>query len=156
MDGIIQSFDEFKQHLKNHMSDLHKPVEINDRLYSEKDYPALKALVVDAGSFFALDSCVASKMEHNISKMHLLFSSMTVDTLISLLKDIETVFVDVVESARLFMCCGLCNAAKSEVLDGMEYWLVSVIRGSTVYESIANLVDHCKVCHEEVKSLPLH
>ena len=144
MDGIIQSFDEFK------------PVEINDRLYSEKDYPALKALVVDAGSFFALDSCVASKMEHNISKLHLLFSSMTVDTLISLLKDIETVFVDVVESARLFMCCGLCNAAKSEILDGMEYWLVSVIRGSTVYESIANLVDHCKVCHEEVKSLPLH
>lgn len=49
---------------------------------------------------------------------------MTVAALISLLKDTETVFINVVESARLFMCCGLSDAAKQEVISGVEYYLV--------------------------------
>lgn len=49
MDGILKSFDEFIEHLKAHMADLHKPIEIHDHLYGEKDYPALKALVVASG-----------------------------------------------------------------------------------------------------------
>lgn len=60
-------------------------------------------------------------MERNISKLHLVFSGMTVAALISLLKDTETVFINVVESARLFMCCGLSDAAKNEVTFGIEY-----------------------------------
>lgn len=63
-------------------------------------------------------------MERNISKLHLIFSSMTVAALISLLKDTETVFINVVESARLFMCCGLSDAAKQEVISGVEYFMV--------------------------------
>ena len=49
MDGILKSFDEFIEHLKAHMADLHKPIEIHDHLYGEKDYPALKALAVASG-----------------------------------------------------------------------------------------------------------
>ena len=65
-------------------------------------------------------------MERNISKLHLIFSSMTVDALISLLKDTETVFVNVVESARLFMCCGLTNAARNEISTGIEYLMCNL------------------------------
>ncbi|KAK8831563.1 hypothetical protein WA577_000646 [Blastocystis sp. JDR] len=131
MDGILKSFDEFIEHLKAHMADLHKPVEIHDHLYGEKDYPALKALVVAS----------ASKMERNVSKLHLLFSAMTVDSLISLLKETEGVFIEIVESERLFMCCGMCNAAKNEILDGMDM----------IFESISNLVEHCKQCYVDKK-----
>ena len=59
-------------------------------------------------------------MERNISKLHLFFGSMTVDALIPLLRDTETVFVTVVQSARLFMSCGLSYAAKKEVLAEVE------------------------------------
>lgn len=51
---------------------------------------------------------------------------MTVDALISLLKDTETVFVNVVESARLFMCCGLTNAARNEISTGVEYLMCNL------------------------------
>ena len=59
-------------------------------------------------------------MERNISKLHLIFSEMTVDALVSLLKDTETAFVGLVQSAKLFMCCGLTKAAKAEVIKGVE------------------------------------
>lgn len=48
-DGIICSFDEFMEHLNKHVKDLHAEVTLNDRLYSEEDYPKLKALVVESG-----------------------------------------------------------------------------------------------------------
>ena len=59
-------------------------------------------------------------MERNVSKLHLFYSSLTVDALILLMKDTETVFVAVVQSARLFMSCGLTLAAKNEVIMGVE------------------------------------
>ena len=59
-------------------------------------------------------------MERNISKLHLFYSSMTTEALIPLMRDIETVFVTVVQSARLFMSCGLTEAAKKEVMTGIE------------------------------------
>ena len=48
-DGILCSFNEFLDHLKKHMNDLHSEVTLNDRLYTEEDYPKLKALVVESG-----------------------------------------------------------------------------------------------------------
>lgn len=48
-DGIICSFNEFMDHLNKHVKDLHAEVTLNDRLYSEEDYPKLKALVVESG-----------------------------------------------------------------------------------------------------------
>ena len=89
-------------------------------------------------------------MERNISKLHLLFSAMTVDSLISLLKETEGIFIEIVESERLFMCSGMCNAAKSEILDGMELLSDGVVMGSMIFESISNLVDHCKQYYVEV------
>ena len=124
MDPIICTFDEFVDHIKNRLKDVSLQVEYNDHLYSEEEYPKLKALVVDA----------ASKMEHDISKLHLLFSNITLPALISLLKDIESVFVHIVESARLFMSCGLTNAAREEILFDIEEITIS----------IENLVDNCK------------
>ncbi|KNB42551.1 hypothetical protein JH06_3834 [Blastocystis sp. subtype 4] len=83
-------------------------------------------------------------MERNISKLHLFYSSMTTEALIPLMRDIETVFITVVQSARLFMSCGLTEAAKKEVMTGIEI----------VYESIINLIEHCKECYvAKVRSL---
>lgn len=48
-DGILCSYNEFLEHLKKHMKDLHADVPLNDRLYSEEDYPKLKALLVESG-----------------------------------------------------------------------------------------------------------
>ena len=45
---------------------------------------------------------------------------MTTEALIPLMRDIETVFITVVQSARLFMSCGLTEAAKKEVMTGIE------------------------------------
>ena len=92
-------------------------------------------------------------MERNVSKLHLLFSAMTVDSLISLLKETEGVFIEIVESERLFMCCGMCNAAKSEILDGMEWLSDGVVMNSMIFESISNLVEHCKQCYVDVHLL---
>lgn len=75
---------------------------------------------------------------------------MTVQALISLLKDTETVFINVVESARLFICCGLSKAAKNEVVDGVEYLIVLELICSAIYTAIENLIDHCKVSYKEV------
>ena len=119
-DGILCSFNEFLEHLAKHMKDLRAEVSLNDRLYSEEDYPKLKALLVESGIYIACFLQIASYMERNISKLHLVFSSMTVAALISLLKDTETVFINVVESARLFMSCGLSKASREEVMDGVE------------------------------------
>ena len=49
MDGIVCSFEEFLEHLKKHRKDLHSEVVDNDRLYTEDDYPKLKAVLVDSG-----------------------------------------------------------------------------------------------------------
>lgn len=49
-DGILCSFNEFLEHLQKHMKDLHADVPLNDRLYSEEDYPKLKALLVESGA----------------------------------------------------------------------------------------------------------
>ena len=48
MDGVIVTFDEFLAHLNNHMDDLRSEVITNDKLYSEEDYPKLKAVLVEA------------------------------------------------------------------------------------------------------------
>ena len=50
MDPILCSFDEFVDHLNKHCQDVHGDVILNDKLYSEQDYPQLKALLVDTGS----------------------------------------------------------------------------------------------------------
>ena len=52
MDGVIVTFDEFLAHLNNHMDDLRSEVITNDKLYSEEDYPKLKAVLVEAGVGF--------------------------------------------------------------------------------------------------------
>ena len=52
MDGVLTTFDEFLDHLKKHMTDLHSDVVINDRLYSAEDYPKLKSVVVESGMVF--------------------------------------------------------------------------------------------------------
>ena len=89
-------------------------------------------------------------MERNVSKLHLLFSAMTVDSLISLLKETEGVFIEIVESERLFMCCGLCKAEENEILEGMEWLSDGVVMSSMIFESISNLVEHCKQCYVDV------
>ena len=48
------------------------------------------------------------------------------------------------------MCCGMCNAAKSEILDGMEWLSDGVVMNSMIFESISNLVEHCKQCYVDV------
>ena len=94
---------------------------------------------------------IASKMGHDISKLHLLFSNITLPALISLLKDIESVFVHIVESARLFMSCGLTNAAREEILFDIESspWKSLMCREITI--SIENLVDNCKKVYTKVE-----
>lgn len=54
MDGVLTTFDEFLDHMKKHMTDLHSEVIINDRLYSPEDYPKLKSVVVESGMAFVL------------------------------------------------------------------------------------------------------
>ena len=54
MDGVLTTFDEFLDHMKKHMTDLHSEVVINDRLYSAEDYPKLKSVVVESGMAFVL------------------------------------------------------------------------------------------------------
>ena len=61
MDPIICTFDEFVDHIKNRLKDVSLQVEYNDHLYSEEEYPKLKALVVDAGSYF----CFSNNSEQN-------------------------------------------------------------------------------------------
>ena len=66
------------------------------------------------------------------------------------MRDIETVFITVVQSARLFMSCGLTEAAKKEVMTGIEQGCVGSIIARIVYESIINLIEHCKECYVAV------
>lgn len=51
-DGILVTFNEFMEHLNKHMEELKSEVVTNDRLYSEEDFPKLKAVVVEAGRKF--------------------------------------------------------------------------------------------------------
>lgn len=54
-DGILVTFNEFMEHLNKHMEELKSEVVTNDRLYSEEDFPKLKAVVVEAGRKFGGD-----------------------------------------------------------------------------------------------------
>ena len=54
MDGVLTTFDEFLDHMKKHMNDLHSEIVVNDRLYSAEDYPKLKAVVVESGMVFCV------------------------------------------------------------------------------------------------------
>lgn len=75
---------------------------------------------------------------------------MTADALIPLMRDTETVFITVVQSARLFMSCGLTQAAKREVITGVELGFIGLMIARIVYESIVNLIEHCKECYAAV------
>lgn len=54
-------------------------------------------------------------MEHHVCKLPLAFSQINVESLASLAKLIETVFVNLIQGSRLFMCCGLGASASDEL-----------------------------------------
>lgn len=151
MDGVIVTFDEFLAHLKNHMDDLRSEVITNDKLYSEEDYPKLKAVLVEAGVRFVSSlPCSQQTGAEYIKIAPLLLKPHGGGTYSADEGHRGGCRHGGSECASLYelrshKCCEEGSGDRSRVVE----WMDSNCR--LINEALVGLIEHCKKCYLEAR-----